>query len=507
MLTLDSTPPQLNELRERLTEIYDIEAAASVLHWDQATYMPPEGASARGRQLATLQQIAHTKFTDPSIGDILSALESYTQALPYESEAASLVRVTRRNYDRAVRVPNDFTARSARHQAAAYEAWAKARAANDFQMVQPFLEQTLDLSREFASFFPGYQHIADPLIAASDYGMSAETVRVLFAQLRSQLVPLVEAIAAQPLADDQCLHRVYPESEQLEFSLRVIRQLGYDFQRGRQDKTLHPFMTKFSTGDVRITTRVREDDLNEGLFSTIHETGHALYEQGIRRDWEATPLAEGTSSGVHESQSRLWENLVGRSRPFWEYFYPQLCQAFPSQLQGVSMDQFYRAINRVSRSLIRTDADEVTYNLHVMIRFDLELALLEGKLSVQDLPEAWNQRYQSDLGVTPQGYADGVLQDVHWFGGYIGGMFQGYTLGNLMSAQFFAAALEANPAIPAQIAQGEFAPLKTWLTENLYQYGSQFTAEEILQRVTGQPLSIEPFMAYIRQKFGALYCL
>jgi carboxypeptidase Taq len=258
---------------------------------------------------------------------------------------------------------------------------------------------------------------------------------------------------------------------------------------------------------VRITTRIRENDLQEGFFSTIHETGHALYEQGIRRSFEATPLAEGTSAGVHESQSRLWENLVGRSRPFWDCFYPQLCQVFPEQFDGVSLAQFYRAINKVARSLIRTDADEVTYNLHVMIRFDLELDMLEGKLAIQDLPEAWNARYQSDLGITPESDSVGVLQDVHWYGGVIGGSFQGYTLGNLMSAQFFAAALAANPDIPAQIAQGQFAPLRTWLTENLYQYGSQFTAAELLERVTGKALSIEPFMGYIRQKFGDLYAI
>ncbi len=507
MLTLDSTPKPFQDLQQRLVEINDIEAAASVLYWDQATYMPPEGAEARGRQLATLHQIAHNKFTDPSLGELLEKLEPYAQALPYESVEASLIRVTQRNFQRAVKVPGTFTARLAVHQAASYEAWAKARQANDFSLVQSALEKTLELSREYANFFPGYQHIADPLIADSDYGMSTETVRILFAELRSRLVPIVAAIAAQPPADASCLHHHFPEADQLAFSHQVIEKLGYDFERGRQDKTLHPFMTKFSTGDVRITTRIREDDLNEGLFSTVHETGHALYEQGISRAFEATPLAEGTSSGVHESQSRLWENFVGRSLNFWEFFYPQLCQIFPEQLAGVSLDQFYRAINKVERSLIRTDADEVTYNLHVMIRFDLELAMLEGNLAIQDLPEAWNERYRSDLGVTPSTPLEGILQDVHWYGGNIGGMFQGYTLGNLMSAQFFAAAVNANPNIPEHISQGQFDPLRDWLTENLYQYGSQFTAAEILKRVTGKDLSIEPFMDYIQQKFGTLYSL
>jgi carboxypeptidase Taq len=507
MQTLEKTHPQLQELKTRLAEINDIESAASLLYWDQATYMPTGGAVARGRQMATLRHIAHTKFTDPAIGQLLQDLRPYEASLPYDSDEASLIRITRHDYERAVKIPASFTAKFSQHSTESYEAWAKARAANDFASVAPYLEKTLELSREMANFFPGYEHIADPLIEEADYGMKAESVRSLFAQLRSQLVPIVEAIASQPVADTSCLHQHFPEAEQIAFSLKVIQQLGYDFQRGRQDKTLHPFMTKFSTGDVRITTRVRENDLNEGLFSTIHETGHALYEQGIKREFEATPLAGGTSSGVHESQSRLWENLVGRSRNFWQFLYPQLQAAFPSQLNQVSLETFYRAINKVERSLIRTDADEVTYNLHVMIRFDLELQLLEGKLAVRDLPQAWNERYNSDLGIAPPNDSNGVLQDVHWYGGMIGGMFQGYTLGNLMSAQFFTAALQANPEIPHQIETGNFSTLHDWLKQNIYQHGRKYTAAEIVERVTGSPLSIDPFIRYIRQKFGDLYTL
>lgn len=504
MQTLEKTDP-VQELKTRLAEINDIESAASLLYWDQATYMPSGGAAARGRQMATLRHLAHTKFIDPAIGQLLEDLRSYEASLDYDSDEASLIRITRHDYERAVKIPADFTARFSQHSAASYEAWAKARAANDFARVAPYLEKTLDLSRELANFFPGYEHIADPLIEEADYGMKAESVRSLFARLRQELVPIVEAIASLPLADASCLHQHFPEAEQIAFSLKVIEQLGYDFQRGRQDKTLHPFMTKFSTGDVRITTRVRENDLNEGLFSTVHETGHALYEQGINRGYEALPLAGGTSSGVHESQSRLWENFVGRSRNFWKFFYPQLQTVFPQQLRQVSLETFYRAINKVERSLIRTDADEVTYNLHVMIRFDLELQLLEGKLAVRDLPEAWNERYKSDLGIMPPSYSNGVLQDVHWYGGMIGGMFQGYTLGNLMSAQFFEAALQANPEIPDQIARGDFGTLRTWLTQNIYQHGRKYTAAELIERVTGNPLKIDPFIGYVKRKFGELY--
>jgi carboxypeptidase Taq len=371
--------------------------------------------------------------------------------------------------------------------------------------MQPYLEKTLDLSRQLANYFPGYEHIADPLIDFADEGMRVAKIRPLFAELRAQLVPIVQAITAQPAADDACLKQFYPEAQQLAFGLDVIRALGYDFDRGRQDKTHHPFMTKFSLGDVRITTRVEERDLSDALFSTMHEAGHAMYEQGIRMDLEGTPLADGTSAGVHESQSRTWENLVGRSRGFWTCFYPRLQAAFPEQLQSVPFETFYRAINKVEPSLIRTDADEVTYNLHVMIRFDFEMALLDGALAIRDLPEAWHARYQSDLGLRAPDDRDGVLQDVHWYGGIIGGSFQGYTLGNIMSAQLFAAAVQARPDIPGEMSQGKFEALRSWLVQNVYQHGRKFTADEIIERATGRPLSIEPYIRYLRTKYGELY--
>ncbi len=496
---------KLQELKTRLIEINDIRSAAALLRWDQTTYMPPGGAAARGRQLATLSRLAHEKFTDPAIGKLLDDLRSYEESLPYDSDEASLIRVTRRDYERAVKVPPEFMAEFNSHAAAAYEAWTRARPANDFAMVEPYLEKTLDLSRQLADFFPGYEHIADPLIDFADEGMKASILRALFAELRDQLVPMAEAITVQPPADDSCLHQTFPEAEQLAFGIEIIKQFGYDFERGRQDKTHHPFMVKFSLGDVRITTRVKENDLSEALFSTMHEAGHALYEQGIRPDFEGTPLAGGTSAGVHESQSRLWENIVGRSRGFWEFYYPKLQAVFPDQLGSVSLDIFYRAINKVQRSLIRTDADEVTYNLHVMIRFDFELEMLEGRLAVRDLPEAWRERYKTDLGVVPPDDRDGVLQDVHWFSSSIGGSFQGYTLGNILGAQFFDAALKAHPEITSEIENGQFSTLHQWLKENIYQHGRKFTAPELIERVTGGPLSIEPYLRYLRQKYGELY--
>jgi len=498
---------KLNELKARLLEINDLQSAAALLNWDQETYMPVGGALARARQLATLGRIAHEKLTDPALGRLLDELQPYAESLPYESDEASLIRVARRDYERATRVPPSFVAELNGHTSAAFQAWATARPANDFAMVRPYLEKTLELSRRYADFFPGYEHIADPLIDQADEGMKASTLRNLFAELREQLVPLVQAITTQPPVDDSCLRRTFPEDQQLTFGLEVIRRIGYDFERGRVDKTLHPFMTKFSLGDVRITTRFKENDLGEALFSMMHEAGHALYEQGIRRELEGTPLAMGTSAGVHESQSRLWENIVGRSYSFWRFFYPRLQTIFPEQLGDVSLETFYRAINKVERSLIRTAADEVTYNLHVMIRFDFELALLEGSLAIRDLPEAWRARYQSDLGIVPPDDRDGVLQDMHWFIGTIGGMFQGYTLGNILAAQFFDAALRAHPEIPAEIEQGEFGTLLRWLQQNVYQHGRKFMAAELVERVTGGPMRIEPYIHYLRTKYGELYSL
>ncbi|MBN1640462.1 MAG: carboxypeptidase M32 [Anaerolineae bacterium] len=498
---------KLGALQERLVEINDLESAAALLTWDQLTYMPPGGAAARARQVATLQRLAHEKLTDAAIGRLLDDLRPLEEQLPYDSDEASLIRITRRGYERAVRLPSEFVARLSEHTSASYEAWAKARPVSDFAAVRPYLEKTVDLSRELAGYFPGYEHIADPLIDLADYGMKASTVQAVFGELREELVPIVRAITAQPRADDACLHRGYPQAGQAAFAEQAIRDFGYDYERGRTDLTAHPFTISFSTGDVRITVRYKEDDLAEALFSFLHEAGHAIYEQGIDRAYEGTPLAEGTSSGVHESQSRLWENLVGRSHGFWSHYFPRLRELFPAQLGDVSLETFYRAINKVDRSLIRTDADEVTYNLHVMIRFDLELALLKGKLAVKDLPEAWNERYRADLGIVPPHDGDGVMQDVHWYAGPVGGEFQGYTLGNILSAQFYEAAVRAHPEIPSEVAAGSFGVLHTWLRDNVYRHGCKYTASELVERATGEPLRIAPYVAYLRLKYGELYQL
>jgi carboxypeptidase Taq len=499
--------PKIQELKTRLTEINDLNEANAVLSWDQMTYMPSGGAEARGRQMATLEKLAHEKFTNLEIGKLLDELQPVLKELPPDSAEAALIRITTRDYEKAIKIPSSFTSKFSEHTSKTYSKWAKARAEKNFKLVEPFLEKTLDYSRQLANYFPGYQHIADPLIDDLDEGMTVAIIKPIFQKLRAELIPLVQKTTAQPAPDDSCLRQEFPEAEQLSFGLKVATKMGYDFNRGRQDKSPHPFTTSFSIGDVRITTRVKTNNLAEALFSTIHESGHALYEQGINPDFDGTSLATGTSMSVHESQSRLWENLVGRSRSFWQYFYPQLQSIFPVQLKAILFDDFYRVINKVERTLIRTDADELTYNLHVMLRFDLETDMLEGKLAVKDLPEAWNRRYFNDLGVLPPDDSLGVLQDMHWYSGTIGGYFQSYTLGNILSAQFFEAAEKAHPGIRSEIAAGNFSNLHNWLEENIYRYGRQYPAKEIIQRATGRPLEIGPYIQYLKTKYGEIYKL
>lgn len=494
---------KFQQLDGLLREIQDIKSASAVLSWDQNTYMPTGGALMRGRQLATLGKIAHEKFSSSQVGDLIDALQYYGDAFDHDSYESSLLRCVRREYDKARKLPSDFVSRMYEHQSQCYEAWIKARAENSFKIVAPYLEKTLDFSKQYCSYF-SYDHIADPLINESDEGFTTEMIKDVFGQLRSALLPLVHQVTSRPPADDSCVKQAFPIAAQEIINKRIAEAIGYDFNRGRLDTTHHPFMITFARDDVRITTRYKENDLTESLFSTIHEAGHALYELGCARELDGTFLFGGTSTGVHESQSRLWENLVGRSRAFWEYFFPQLQQMFQDQFKHVDLDTFYRAINKVSKSLIRTDADELTYNLHVMIRFDLELEMLEGKLRVADLPEAWNSRYEKDLGIKPQQDTMGCLQDVHWYCSLIGGQFQGYTLGNIMSAQFYQAASAEHHNLDEQIRQGHFLPLRQWLEKNLHCHGKKHTGLEALKIATGQSLTMQPYMDYLTKKFSAL---
>jgi carboxypeptidase Taq len=495
----------LAELKGRLLEISDLAGTSAILSWDQSTYMPAGGAVARGRQSALMSRLMHERRTDPGLGRLIEQLTSYAEGLPPDSDDAALIRVTARDFAKAIRVPTGFVERASAHASASYDAWTRARQNDDFASMRPLLEKTLDLSCEYAAFFAPYQHVIDPLIDDADEGMTCASVRALLTELRAELLPLVRAICDRPAADDSCLHGDFADAAQLAFSLRVATAFGYDLARGRLDRTPHPFCTRLSGGDVRITTRVYPDDVTQALFSTLHEAGHGMYEQGVAPALDGTPLGSGTSAGVHESQSRLWENVVGRSLGLWRHYYPQLRAAFPERLGNVPLETFHRAINKVERSLIRTEADEVTYNLHIILRFDLELELLERRLAVKDLPEAWRARYQSDLGISPPDDRDGCLQDVHWFSGCIGGAFHSYTIGNVLSAQFYAAALRAHPEIPGEIGEGRFGTLRGWLETNLYSHGRKFKADEMVRRATGKPMTIRPYMEYLGRKYGELY--
>ena len=495
----------IDELRQRLREISDLSAAASVLHWDQTTAMPTGGAVSRSRQLALLGRLSHERATDPELGVLLDRLMPYAESLPSGHDDRALIEVAQRDFDLAMRVPAEFSERAAGHMSKTYAAWVTARPHDDFVAVQELLETTLELSREYCEFFPDSDHIADPLIDAADQGMTVARIRPVFAELRTGLISLLDHISNSKQVDDEPLRNHFPAAQQARFSTAVIQAMGYDFDRGRLDPTAHPFMTRFAHGDVRITTRTNESFLGEHVFVTIHEAGHALYEQGTRADDDGTPLGSGTSSGMHESQSRLWENIVARSPEFWSYWYPKLQEEFPKQLQNVSLQEFYNAINRVQPSLIRTDADEVTYNLHVMLRFELELDLLEGNISIAELPNTWHERYRDDLGVSAANDRDGVLQDVHWYAGFIGGAFQGYTLGNFIGAQLFEAALHDTPEIYAQIARGEYQPLHDWLRTNIYRIGRRRTPDQLIADVTGSPLDAKPLLNRLQTKFSKIY--
>lgn len=504
---MNPTNGSYKKLCEVLGEVADLRVASAVLEWDQQTYMPPGGAGGRAMALATLGTLAHARFVSDEVGALLEAAQAELQGADADSDEARLVRVTRRLYDKDRKVPGEWVGEFTRETSLAQQTWQKARAAADFSMFRPQLERVMALRRAYADFFAPYDSVYDPLLDDFEPGMRTAEVRAIFDALRPQQVALIQAIVDKgPVVDDRLLYLTYDEQAQWDFGLEVARAFGYDLERGRQDRSAHPFTTDFGHGDVRITTRLDPNFLPKGMFGTFHETGHALYGQGVPEKYYRTPLATALSLAVHESQSRTWENLVGRSKPFWAHFYPRLQTAFPQQLGSADLETFYRAVNKVEPSLIRVEADEATYNLHIMLRFELELALMEGRLAVADLPAAWNERMQEFLGLTPPDDAKGVLQDIHWSGGGVG-YFPTYALGNLVAAQLWEAALAAAPDLEAQIARGQFAALLAWQRQNLHQYGGKFEPMELVQRATGSPLSPEPYLRYLRGKFGAIYGL
>jgi carboxypeptidase Taq len=482
------------------------ETTGGALGWDERTMMPPAAAEWRAAQITLLAGKVHARTTDPDVGSWLAELVDSPLNADRTSDTATTIRQIKRVYDKSVKLPQSLVEELAHTTSIAQHVWQESRAKNDFGAFQPLLAKIFELKRAQATALGFTTSPYDPLLDDYEPGEStAELARVL-AELRRALVPLVGAIASsgrQP--DATILTRYFPEADQKRFGSAVAAAIGFDFTRGRLDETAHPFCTQLGPHDCRITTRFDEHYFPTALFGILHEAGHGIYDQGLRADWYGLPPGMAISLGIHESQSRLWENLVARSWPFWQHFYPQAQAALPA-LADVALDDFYFAINDVRPSLIRVEADEATYNLHILVRFELEQALLADELKVVDLPAAWEEKYREYLGIAPTDDADGVLQDIHWAAGLVG-YFPTYSLGNLYAAQFFAAADKELGGLAKDFAAGQFAPLRAWLAEKIHSEGQRYTSAELVEHVTGQTLSHRPLIEHLRGKLAPLYGL
>jgi len=499
-----NTPGSAYEkLNQAFKEIHYLKEIASLLGWDQEVMMPKGGASQRAEQTAYLKKVIHEKITAPQIGDYLDTL-SETDGNTFSAPQLADIREAKRTYTRATAVPSDLVEEIARLEVKSAQTWMQARKDNDFESFAPLLQETVEKRKAYADCIRGEKSRYEALLDEYEPGESEEDLKILFEDLRDGMAPILEKIrASSTQPSTQHLRGNFPIEKQKLFNKALIQQLGYNTEEGRLDTSTHPFCSG-SGGDVRITTRYEHEDLTGALFGTIHETGHALYEQGINRERIAYPAGGFASLGLHESQSRLWENQVARSLPFWKHFYPKLQDTFPQTFSKMPLEQFWKNINQVTPSLIRTEADEITYNYHIIIRFELESALIRGDLFVQELPEAWNNKYKHYLGVTPEDYATGCLQDIHWAAGFLG-YFPTYTLGNLYSSQFFAQIKLEISDLDEQIANGEFKQLREWLRTKLHHHGHTYSAKELCKRTTKQNLSTKPFLSYIQDKYYDIY--
>ncbi len=494
-------------LLERLADIHNLDQANALLNWDQRTYMPAKGSEARAKQLATLAKISHQMFVARETQDLLAAAEAGAGVYAPDSAERAMLRVARRNMDKATKVPTALVVALAETASRAEDVWQQARADNTYHTFAPWLDKLLDLKRQYAAaVMPGVP-IFDALLDDFEEGMTAADLGPVFEKLKAHGIPLVAAIQSRGknISNEILTHNYDPAAQQA-FCAFILKECGFPFDRGRLDTSVHPFCTNFSQNDVRITTRWEANWLPGALFGCLHEMGHAFYELNISPEYEATPLASGVSLGVHESQSRLWENLVGRSKEFWLRYYPHLQKAFPAQLAGVKLDAFYEAINRVAPSFIRVEADEVTYNLHIILRYEMEQALLTRQLSVKDAPAAWNEKLRQCLGLTPPTDREGILQDVHWaFGGF--GYFPTYSLGNVLAAQLFDKANADMPALRADIQAGQFAGLREWLGSRIHQHGKRYQPGALIRQATGRPLATDAYLKYLTEKFTGIYGL
>ncbi len=497
---------KLEQLKNLLHEIHDLAAASAVLDWDQQVNMPRGAAEDRGEQSATLSRIVHDKSTSDELGNLLNELTAMTQNVDADSDDARLVKVAKRKYEKNTKVSGDWVATFAKETAVAQSTWEQARAKDDFELFRPHLEKLVDLRRQYAEFFKPYTHVYDPLLDDFEPGMKTAEVQEIFTALKKEQVDLIHQISQQPQVDNRFLFLHYDGDGQIAFGKKVITDFGYDWNRGRQDISVHPFTTGFGLNDIRITTKIVPDFLNPCIFGTFHECGHALYEQGIAQKYNRTALADGASMAIHESQSRMWENLVGRSMAFWKRYYKDLQEIFPSQLGNIDVETFYKGINKVESSLIRIEADEATYNLHIMLRLEMEIGLMEGSIQAKDAAEVWKEKFKEYLGIVPPNNKEGVLQDVHWSSGLFG-YFPTYALGNLVSSQLWETMLKDNPDVEKQIETGNFSQLLGWYREHIHQYGAKYEPQELVLKVTGQKINAASFMRYLKSKFGKIYNL
>jgi len=493
-----------DEVKRRLAEIHYLGRAKALFDWDERTMMPPGGAESRAEQVAALVRVRHEKLASDELGRLLDELQPFGEELSYESDEAALIRVARRDHEKARRVPVELLAEMARAASVAENVWREAKRRNDFGLFLPHLDRNVYLRLRYAHCFER-EHVYDPLLDDYEPGMKTSEVTAILADLREALVPLVEEVSPRAAeVDDTFLRKTFPVDGQRALVRRMLGALPMPSESWRLDETTHPFQMSLSPTDVRLTTRYDEDDLPAAVFAALHEYGHGLYENGVDPALDGTPLGRPTSLGLHESQSRMWENHVGRSLPFWRRFYGALDESFPGSLDGVGAEGFFRAVNKVQPSLIRIEADELTYDLHILLRFELECELFEGELEPRDLPEAWNERTQSYLGIEVPDDAHGVLQDVHWAGGDFG-YFPTYSLGNVIAAQLWEKAREALPDLDNQIEAGDFEPLREWLREHVHRHGRKFSAAEVVERATGRPIEVGPYVRYLTSKFRTLY--
>lgn len=493
------------ELKKRLSEISAINSAAAVLSWDQQVNMPTGGAEARAASISALEELAHVKFTADETGKLITVTHDWAQALGEDSFEASYLRAAKRDYEKAVKLPADFVGEFSRATSAAVNAWTKARADSDFRAFSPHLQKILDLNLRKAQIFGYKASPYDALLDLYEPGETKAALEPVFKKLADGLKPIIREINARAgSVSNEIVKGDFDEDAQLALVNEIVGALGYDFSRGRQDRSAHPFTTDFSVNDVRITTRTHRDYLPAAIYGSIHECGHALYGQGTPQNFDFTPLAGGASLGVHESQSRFWENIVGRSLPFCRWLLPLLRKHFPGKFDKVNAEELYVAVNRSAPSMIRVEADEANYNLHVLLRFEIETAMLEGRLKVADAPEFWNAKMQEYFGITPAKASEGILQDIHWAYGMIG-YFPTYTLGNLISAQLAEKMNKDLPGWKELPERGEFAPILKWLRTHIHSQGRKYLPGQLLKREIGEGVRVEPFLHYIKDKYAKIY--